>query len=130
MSFRTDILDIIDGVAADNIELLLGNRYDCYLVNVSGITVDPDTGRETGTKAETKTKLVLLSLKVKDVNDYSGATPHKVGDARIKISQSITETQIRAADYIELNNEVYKLANGPLEEDNGGLYWWITLLKQ
>lgn len=128
--FRTRMLGIIDNVATRNKNLLLANRYECNLVTVNGVTLNEYTGKKTGTPAPVKTPLTLLSLKKQDILDYTGPVPIKVGDAEIKISQSITLGSLQAADYIELDGEPYSLAGRPAKEDKSGLYWWITLERQ
>lgn len=128
--FRTRMLGIIDNVAARNVNLLLANRYTCKLVTVGGVTKNEYTGKKTGTADPVKTPLILLGLEKKDVLDYTGPVPVKVGDAEIKISQSTSLDALQAADYIELDGEPYSLAGRPAKEDKSGLYWWITLERQ
>lgn len=128
--FRARMLTIIDNVAERNKNLLLANRYTCKLVTVNGVTIDSKTGRKTGTPDPVKTPITLLGLKKKDILSYSGPVPVKVGDAEIKISQSISLDSLQAADYIELDGEPYSLAEKPVYEDSSGLYWFVTLERQ
>lgn len=128
--FRARMLGIIDNVATRNKNLLLANRYTCKLVTVGGITTNQYTGKKTGTAAPVKTDLTLLALRKQDILSYSGPVPIKVGDAEIKISQSITLNALQAADYIELDGKPYSLAEKPVKEDPSGLYWFVTLERQ
>lgn len=137
MTLRTNILSAVDTVIdnlTDNV-IIPSSRHVVKLVSTTYSGRNKALGRP-GTATTTETIIQPISVSLDTQYRYINGIKTFMGDAMIKVSQTITRAQIEGAEYVTIATDggtaiKFDISNSPgLIDEPGGFFWTAYLLRR